>query len=613
MSAFFAAIDHQQTEFDAPLAARLLAPLERYGCDQGTLTLDRNVAVGQHVSQAERHSGEIKLITTDAGEYFLFDGRVDNRSELLEELTSVGIALPLDVGDARLFQTWFARFGAARLQTVVGPFSFVLLNPDSGCIDAARDPMGGRGLSYCIEGSLVCFATDESVYSCIDGFPPAFCQDKLARHLLLMMDDEPKSFLANAQVVRPGEMLRYQDGVVSRRRYYRAQFDPQVYRQGLAENAQRFRQLFDQAVQRRLNTAGVTGIMLSGGLDSVPLAISAQRQSIRPQSELVAFSWVFPQTPEADESHISAPLCHQLNVARLTIDCDATPPRLIAGLPVDPRVPFSLPFVAYQKATLERAQAQGVTVMLTGMHGDLLYLGAKDVVYRALAKGRWRLALAEFLRLRQLSGSTLVAIKRYLLMPLGAFQWASTLIPKANPRIQRMLSASLANSVSKHPHWLHTESLAFPRPEQYQKLFDAFAGEDALHARFNGAPHGVEYRYPLRDRELCEFVLSVPSEQLYHLGEVRPLLKRAFAAELPDAVAQRNDKTLFTAPVIKQIEADHSLLTELEEGETQWSQYVKKSYFSDPQENYDLRQLALWRCAYYNFWRKHVASNADVA
>jgi hypothetical protein len=164
------------------------------------------------------------------------------------------------------------------------------------------------------------------------------------------------------------------------------------------------------------------------------------------------------------------------------------------------------------------------------------------------------------------------------------------------------LRDSLGQKLVGRTHWLMTESTLFPRPEQYQKLFDGSAGEDAMHARFIEAPYAIERRYPLRDLELCEFVLSVPSEQLYHLGQMRPILKEAFRSEIPKSIAERNDKTLFVKPILKQIEADQSLKASLQHQEKHWAHFVKDCYFNDADEKYELRQLALWRCAYYNFW-----------
>ena len=623
MAGFFAAINSHQSAVDADLANRLMVGLEHYGDDEGCLLSEESAVVGLHLNKRERQNLSSQLVESDCSELFVFDGRIDNRKSLIQDNDFQALATEFtltelyNLSDAELLFAWVKCFAGERLQSVVGPFVFVFIDSSTGSVIAARDPMGGRAASYCtVEGSVY-FASDETIFSNLEGFTYKLSEPKVARHLLMMLEDQPESFIDDVEVVRPGEIVRWGKGIFSRRRYYKPRFDKAVYEQSLATNAREFRRLFDQAVKRRIPEDGThfkgqdkprkekVGIMLSGGLDSVPVAISASQQLVSSEAELTAFSWCFPETPEADETHLSAPLCDSLGMTQVKIDCDAEPPQLTQDFPVDPRVPFSMPFVAYQVATLKRAAQADISIILSGMHGDLLYAGAKDVIYRALMKGQVRLAIKEFRVLTTLVGSYMEAIKRYLVLPLlpqAMLSRRRVIRQRHNPTIKRMLRDSLGQKLVGRTHWLMTESTLFPRPEQYQKLFDGSAGEDAMHARFIEAPYAIERRYPLRDLELCEFVLSVPSEQLYHRGQMRPILKEAFRSEIPKSIAERNDKTLFVKPILKQIEADQSLKASLQHQEKHWAHFVKDCYFNDADEKYELRQLALWRCAYYNFW-----------
>ena len=51
-----------------------------------------------------------------------------------------------------------------------------------------------------------------------------------------------------------------------------------------------------------------------------------------------------------------------------------------------------------------------------------------------------------------------------------------------------------------------------------------------------GYRHGVEYRYPLLDRRIIEFMMKIPSELLCATDYFRPLLREAGEGLLPDEV-----------------------------------------------------------------------------
>ena len=58
----------------------------------------------------------------------------------------------------------------------------------------------------------------------------------------------------------------------------------------------------------------------------------------------------------------------------------------------------------------------------------------------------------------------------------------------------------------------------------------------------NGYQDGIEYRYPLLDKDLIEFILTVPSKILFKDGYVRILLREASKGILPDNVIWYNNK-----------------------------------------------------------------------
>ncbi|MBK7488874.1 MAG: hypothetical protein IPI74_03480 [Bacteroidales bacterium] len=58
-----------------------------------------------------------------------------------------------------------------------------------------------------------------------------------------------------------------------------------------------------------------------------------------------------------------------------------------------------------------------------------------------------------------------------------------------------------------------------------------------------GYRHGVEYRYPLLDRRIIEFMLRVPSELLCVTDYFRPLLREVGVGLLPEEVRLNTSKS----------------------------------------------------------------------
>jgi asparagine synthase (glutamine-hydrolysing) len=61
--------------------------------------------------------------------------------------------------------------------------------------------------------------------------------------------------------------------------------------------------------------------------------------------------------------------------------------------------------------------------------------------------------------------------------------------------------------------------------------------------------HGIESRVPLLDHPLIEFAATVPADVKFEGGNMKHLLKSAFADTLPDDILNRRDKMGFPVPL----------------------------------------------------------------
>jgi asparagine synthase (glutamine-hydrolysing) len=66
---------------------------------------------------------------------------------------------------------------------------------------------------------------------------------------------------------------------------------------------------------------------------------------------------------------------------------------------------------------------------------------------------------------------------------------------------------------------------------------------------------GIEFKHPFFDRQLIEFMLSLPPKFKYSEGISKRLLRTAMKGILPEKIRQRTDKAEFSEVLRQQIDA----------------------------------------------------------
>lgn len=599
MSAFFIAINRNRQAFDPKLAERMLSSIDRFGHDAKKLVVQGHFAIGYQAKWCVPEGLEERqpLFDADIGRWFVFHGRVDNRVDLFQALK---LTPSSEISDASLMRRFFQVFGEPALTKVIGPFVFVTFDPSSDTVVAARDGMGGRYLCYRATDAQLLIATYELAIVTHGSLPYNFNDEKVARTLVNEMEPTPSSMIAGISPLNPGELLRIDHQGERKTRFYQPDPSARIKFATDEQYALEFKRLLAQAVTRRMRSTGVVGSMLSGGLDSVPMTIVAAQQSV---NNLPAFSWVFDDYPELDERQYSGPICERFDIDQHEINCDHVWPQFDSDTHVNPIFPFGIPYSEFQQETFRRAQHKGVASLLTGIHGDLLYESTQGIFYELMRAARLRDAWREFVRLwRAVPGKWSLA-KYYFLKPLSIVQKISWLKRRRISYPADCLQDHIAALIKPAQHWLFEESRNALRPEQWRVVLDGFAGEDAAHGRYMEAKYGIERRYPFRDRDLCEFMLAIPSDQLYFNLTKRPIVKRAFASEFTPELTARNSKTNFTPIIDQGIEKDLRCREWFRSKPPQWSYYVKECYFDSKAAQKQGSNVIQWRCGYYDYWK----------
>jgi len=197
-------------------------------------------------------------------------------------------------------------------------------------------------------------------------------------------------------------------------------------------------------------------------------------------------------------------------------------------------------------------------------------------------------------------------VKNFVLRPLGVVQRYLTWRGHRSALRTDVLQPNIVEQISlskTHTDYLVDESRKALRPEQWRVVLGNFAGSDAAIGRFLESEYGIERRYPFRDRDLCEFMLAIPSEQLALNNVKRPIVKRAFKGDFSDDMSKRNIKAYFADVMMDGLRRDQQNESWANLGSREWSYYVKECYFDAKVEQNNLRDVVKWRCGYYDYWK----------
>jgi len=600
MSAFFLAINRDGSDFDPDLAACMFSQLDCFGIDGQKLIVKDDFAIGyQYFWTVPEEIGECQpLLDEHNGVYLALHGRVDNRVDLLHML---GLQKDAGLSDAMLLLKLYIKLGEGFLEQVTGPFALLVYKPSNNQLIVARDSMGGRHLNYCITDQHVLISTYEMALVAHPSVGYEINESKFVRWLSHIMEPKPSSFIIGLEVLLPGQIMLLDSQAIELRTFYLPNPKNRIVLASDQEYAQQFKYLLRQAVSRRLRSLKPVGTMLSGGMDSVPISILAAQLLADNAQALQAFSWVFDDHPECDERNYSAAVCEDFGIQPHWINCDAVWPQFDQNTHADPSLPFGSEYSEYNQQLLKTAHQQGVGVMLSGIGGDMLYSGTDSILIELLRARRMRDFYAEAMRLFRASNSKVKFVRSLLLGPL----LRKFLAKRRRVRFQMPDYLTLQAQQKAFPKkgWLDDMSESSLRPLQYRNVLDGFEGDDAHYGRPMEVKFHIEKRFPFRDRDLVEFMLAIPVDQLYFNRVTRPIVKRAFQGEFRQELIVRQNKTDFTPAIQAGIGRDKRYSGWLNSKDAGWGQIVKQDYILSAEHvDRDANRLR-WQLAYHEFWK----------
>lgn len=478
------------------------------------------------------------------------DVRLDNRDTLLRTL---GVPGRLGrISDSDLLLAAYDQWDCQCTEHLLGAYAFAVWDGKSQRLFAARDHMGVKPFYYYYVNDVFAFGSEIKALMPVPDVPRHLNEVRVGDYLAENLTTD-STFYEGIYRLPPAHAMTVDSSGMEVWEYW--SLDPMRTIELPSDEAyaDRFAELFVEAVRCRLRGRKAVGCMLSGGLDSSSIACVAEGCRSEP---LDTFSVVFPGVPESDERQY----------IRTVVNSGDFEPHFLRGDDKSPLgdieqvvhhqdEPFYTPNLYLHRAMYRQANRQGVGIVLDGLDGDSTISHGYGHLTDLLRSGHvtefaWEVAQLSSNKDRSVPG----LVVRYGVAPLT---------PDPLRHIYRrvmdtqhsdeggqlsVVADEFATAINLHERIeeFQTDTVdagTAERRRHYEDLTSAvvpFALEVADHA---AAEFQIEPRYPYFDRRLVEFCLALPGDQKLRNGTTRYIGREALDSVLPLEIYSRQDKS----------------------------------------------------------------------
>lgn len=531
---------------DPKLLADFSEALKPQGPDDEFFHVDGSIALLYrpfHTTAESRR--EKQPYMTRRGFILTWDGRLDNRDELIPEVRDHLEAHPTDVA---IVAAAFDRWEKNCFRRIIGDWAVTIWKPEQRELIFAIDYMAIRHIFYYLKNGRIWWSTDLSPLVLLSGDKFHIDDYYIAGYFAHDPDADLTPY-CEIREVPPGRFVCVHDNNVSIERYW--QFSPRsrIHYNTDAQYEEHFRHVFRQSVRRRLRSDSPVLAELSGGLDSSSIVciaddILAKEGAQTPHLDTISYydktepngdDWIYFQKVESHRGKTG----HRIDASELadfSTRLDCTQFRPLPGL-----LSLGGHIQAQRAAVVRVGRYRGV---LSGLGGDDFMGGVPDP----------RAQLADLLvqcKLRSLARQ-LIAWSLIKRKPWIQLLWQASVdsLPpsvgqyfvaeaKVEPWIRKRFAKRTRLAVKRLDV---SEHFGLWLPTRRSYIGGVLAMANKLSKCMPPISALEESRYPYLDQNLIEFILSIPATQLLRPGERRSLMRRSLGGIVPQEILSRRTK-----------------------------------------------------------------------
>jgi asparagine synthase (glutamine-hydrolysing) len=497
---------------------------------------------------------EIQPLRTRSGQLVLWDGRLDNRQDLI-----ISLARELEGRtDAEIAAAVLERWGIDGLAKLIGDWALSVWNPQERTVLLAKDFLGTRALYYTVKDGSFAWSTllDPLLL-------PKTCSFRLHEEYLAgWLTHFPGTHLtpfAGIESVSPCSYVLFRPKTTTVRQYWNFDAYKKIVYRDDREYEEHFRSVFGESVRRRLRAKRPVLAELSGGMDSssiVCMADALVARGFREAPRLDTISYYDDSEPNWNES----PFFEKVEQQRGRVGTHVAlhfsnhwypvfDPNTYAGTPGSgTNINENADYVAGLASSHCR-------VLLQGIGGDEFLGGVPTPMPE----------LGDLLR----GGRLPAFLDRLMLWAMSTHTPALHLLMNT---LRQFLPSFVLRDAWPSPPWLDAQFVKRNRNAlcAYAHRFHALGASPSFQAnlaalesvRRQVASMGlspqvrIERRYPCLDRDLLEFLFAIPREQIVRPNQRRSLMRRALVGIVPAEILNRRRKAFIARAPLVSLQAE---------------------------------------------------------
>ncbi len=498
---------------------------------------------GLGVVDFDREATAPLILESESGAVLAADIRLDDPATLRGAMGLPGLGT-----DAGLAAEVLDRQGAAGAAELAGDVALAQWMPRERRLLLVRDALGIRPLAYHhTPGERFVFASSPAgifgsglVERMLDD--AALAREAVSRH------SHESSLFVGVHEVRPGQTIAVTPAGVERKVYWQPKRQARRHRR-TEDAVEELRGLLHVAVTCRLGVTAPVAAHLSGGLDSSSIAVMAARGLSGAGRALYAYSFLgdaWPGVPFDDEApFIQAVLRQEPSIRWKRIEAALTEDWLHDEYFPDRAV--STRSDTPEHTAFGDASEQGAAVLLSGWGGDEgITFNGRGALAAAFKGFRWGYLSREMVALRRQRGfrlrNTFIGDVLQPLLPAESMNRVRR--TAGRPSLIAVPSGKTFIQPHLHPQIEQADFVLGPDPlrNQLALLTSPHLAYRTTTYAMMAARHGMAVSFPLLDRRVVEFALSIPPDWHIRDGWKRALVRDAMKGVLPPEIERRHTK-----------------------------------------------------------------------
>lgn len=485
----------------------------------------------------------------------MLDGRIDNRVALCADLS---IDVNTKEADVFFVALAYQKYGVHCFNKLEGDFAIAIYNEETQELILARDKMGVKPLFYTQQQDTLVFASEIKGILAINNDYISLNERQVVAYFSALQPKIGDTMYNNISKLPPATWLKFSNGKIELEKYWEIGGNAPSVPQSIKNAEAKFNKLFRESVQKRLRTYRKLGAEVSGGLDSTGIAAVAMEE-LGNGADFYSYCYGKPKSSYNgklvnDDVDLVREFCKKYGVGKnLTVtnetDIDARQIIELSSKIIDEVDMNGVP--TFTTSFLPKAIKSDVGVMLSGWAGDQMVTNTCGGFSEALAiQGKYK-ELWKDISDRHGGIKLLLNFIRFVVRSKTKPFYK---VNFQNAQKQLEISGLSAKTIQKYKldemvgfrYFLKSQT----NLKDYQKwnMFHFGINDRTVHHGLWGKHFRVDYRFPMLDVPLLEFIHQLPLKYVAPKGKTRYLFKQLIKSKVPDGVIDLHKSRVSTTP-----------------------------------------------------------------